>query len=404
LAVLLIVIGLLLGFMAWEYQVHKRNLRKVPLRIHVNGTRGKSSVTRLIAAGLRAGGVVTCAKTTGSRPRMILEDGSEYTIQRQGRANILEQLRAVAVSSRRGAQALVAECMALSPALQVLCEEKMIRSSIGVITNVRADHLDVMGPAVEDVARALGGTMPRNNPLVTAEDDPELLKILSQAAEKHKSKLICVTPDAEGITDEIMRRFPYVEHPENVALACKVCELAGVERGRSIEGMVGATPDLGALRIIHLDFFAKEIDFIHAFAANDPDSTLVIWNLVLKLFSGERQNVAILNCREDRPQRSVALGEILPNLSGLHRVLLTGSGTRIAMEAAMKKGMHPEKLIVLERPRPEDVFERAVAQIVKAGTVFGMGNIGGGGAAIVEYFENRATVPEGVSKSTSAGA
>jgi hypothetical protein len=50
------------------------------------------------------------------------------------------------------------------------------------------------------------------------------------------------------------------------------------------------------------------------------------------------------------------------------------------------------------------VFERAVAQIVKAGTVFGMGNIGGGGAAIVEYFENRATVPEGVSKSTSAGA
>jgi poly-gamma-glutamate synthase PgsB/CapB len=120
LIVLLIVLGVLLGFMAWEYQVHQWNLRKVPTRIHVNGTRGKSSVTRLIAAGLRAGGVVTCAKTTGSRPRMILEDGSEYSIQRQGRANILEQLRAVAVTSRRGASALVAECMALNPILQVL--------------------------------------------------------------------------------------------------------------------------------------------------------------------------------------------------------------------------------------------------------------------------------------------
>jgi len=84
--------------------------------------------------------------------------------------------------------------------------------------------------------------------------------------------------------------------------------------------------------------------------------------------------------------------------------LLTGSGTRIAMEAALKNGTHPEKIIVLERPRPEDVFERSVAQIVKEGTVFGMGNIGGGGAGIIEYFENRAASPEGVPKGTSAGA
>ena len=29
---------------------HRRALAQIPLRIHVNGTRGKSSVTRLIAA------------------------------------------------------------------------------------------------------------------------------------------------------------------------------------------------------------------------------------------------------------------------------------------------------------------------------------------------------------------
>lgn len=386
---------MLLGFMAWEYQVHLRNLRRLPMRIHVNGTRGKSSVTRLIAAGLRAGGLVTCAKTTGSRPRMILEDGSEYTIQRQGRANILEQLRAVAVASHRGAHVLVAECMALSPILQALCEEKMIHSSIGVITNVRADHLDVMGPAVEDVARALTGTIPREKPLVTAEKIPALLDILKQAAEKRRARLVCVTPGEEGITDEIMRRFPYLEHPENVALACKVCELAGVERERALAGMFRATPDLGALHIVHLAFYAKEIDFINAFAANDPDSTLVIWDRIVDLFPGERQHVVIFNCREDRPQRSVALGEVLPRMKGIHRILVTGSGTRMGMEASLKHGLHPEKLIVMEKPRPEDVFERAVAQITKTGTVFGMGNIGSGGAAIVEYFKNRAEVPEG---------
>jgi poly-gamma-glutamate synthase PgsB/CapB len=229
---------------------------------------------------------------------------------------------------------------------------------------------------------------------VTAESDPALLEILNQAAEKQQAKLVRATPEEEGITDEIMRNFPYVEHPENVAVACKVCELAGVDRDRALEGMFKATPDLGALRIVHLAFYAKEIEFINAFAANDPDSTLVIWDRILKLFPGERQHVVILNCREDRPQRSVALGEILPRMRESHRILLTGSGTRMAMEAGLKKGLHPEKLIVLERPRPEDVFERAVSQIATKGTVFGMGNIGGGGSAIVEYFENRAVAPQ----------
>ena len=60
-----------------EYRVHLANLRAVPIRVHVNGTRGKSSVARLIAAGLRAGGVRTVAMTTGSAARYILPDGSE---------------------------------------------------------------------------------------------------------------------------------------------------------------------------------------------------------------------------------------------------------------------------------------------------------------------------------------
>ena len=55
-----------------EASVHGRRLSRIPIRIHVNGTRGKSSVTRLIAAGLSASGLRTYAKTTGTRPRLIL--------------------------------------------------------------------------------------------------------------------------------------------------------------------------------------------------------------------------------------------------------------------------------------------------------------------------------------------
>ena len=42
---------LLIVYWIVEYTKHLRNVKKVPIRIHVNGTRGKSSVTRLIAAG-----------------------------------------------------------------------------------------------------------------------------------------------------------------------------------------------------------------------------------------------------------------------------------------------------------------------------------------------------------------
>jgi poly-gamma-glutamate synthase PgsB/CapB len=394
LIVLPIILAILLIFGVWEYRLHLRNLRRVPLRIHVNGTRGKSSVTRLIAAGLRASGVTTCAKTTGSRPRMILENGSEYTVQRQGRANIIEQLRAVGVAARRNAQALVVECMALHPALQELSEKNMIQSSIGVITNVRADHLDVMGPAVEDVARAVTGTIPRKGTLVTAESDPALLKILQSGADSRGTTLLTVTPEAAEVDEECMAGFSYVEHPENVAVALKVCELAGVDHPVAVSGMHASEPDVGALRVVHLAFYDKEIAFINAFAANDPDSSLFIWDRILKLFPGDLQRIAILACRADRGPRSVQLGKVLPRLQKLDRALLTGSGTRLALEAALKGGIHPEKIIEMEGARTADVFERSVAQVGKTGTVFGMGNVVELGRAISEYFNNRAKVED----------
>ncbi|MBN2493161.1 MAG: poly-gamma-glutamate synthase PgsB [Deltaproteobacteria bacterium] len=388
-----ILLGALVAFGLWEYLSHVANQRAVPIRIHVNGTRGKSSVTRLIAAGLRAGGISTCAKTTGSRPRMILEDGSEYTIQRQGRANIIEQVRAVAVTARRGARALVAECMALNPGYQNLCEDVMLRSTVGVITNIRADHLDVMGPTVMDAALAMGGTAPRRGLLVTAETNPDLLAVLARVCQRRGTELLPVSAESEQVTEDMMRGFGYIEHPENVALALRVCRFVGVEPDVAIRGMYVAEPDIGALRYYRLAFFAKKIGFVNAFAANDPFSTLAIWSRILRLFPDHPRRIVILNCRADRPHRSMQLGEILPDLEALDHALLTGSGTRLAYQAALKKGMHPEHMTVMEEAMPGAIFERSISLLGKSGTVFGMGNIGGGGTTIVEYFQNRAFMP-----------
>ena len=167
--IIFLVFSVLVLLGLFEALIHRRNLASIPIRIHVNGTRGKSSVTRLIAGGLRAGGIITCAKTTGTLARMILPDASEYPVFRPAGANVIEQVRIVSTAAGYGAKAIVLECMALQPHLQWLCESRFLKASHGVITNARPDHLDVMGPEEKDVALALAGTIPIKAKLFTAE-------------------------------------------------------------------------------------------------------------------------------------------------------------------------------------------------------------------------------------------
>ena len=115
-------------FLAVEKIRHERRLNRIPIRIHVNGTRGKSNVTRLIAAALRRSGIRTLGKTTGTIPRLILPDGNEKTVRRWAPANIIEQIKTVAIADKLKVNAIVIECMALMPYLQWFCEVRLIRS------------------------------------------------------------------------------------------------------------------------------------------------------------------------------------------------------------------------------------------------------------------------------------
>jgi poly-gamma-glutamate synthase PgsB/CapB len=129
-----------------EFIAHQRRAYSIPIRVHVNGTRGKSSVTRLIAAGLRAGNISTMAKTTGTLPRIIDMEGLEVPIIRPGRANIIEQVKVFRYFAKRKPQAVVVECMAVNPEYQWICEHKFVHSTVSVITNCRLDHVLEMGP------------------------------------------------------------------------------------------------------------------------------------------------------------------------------------------------------------------------------------------------------------------
>jgi poly-gamma-glutamate synthase PgsB/CapB len=275
-----------------EYRIHISRLEKIPIRILVNGTRGKSTVTRLIAAGLAEGGLRVCAKTTGSAARLILPDLSEEPIRRRRGATIMEHRWFVRRSEGLGAQAIVAECMAIQPETIWTLEHRLARSTIGVITNVRADHRDTMGVELSQIAEILALSVPERGQVFVGTEglDEELKAIFERAGQGCSSKNGALlggrgsapTSASKFVTaDDAVRswcaRFGYPMFAENLALALAVCEECGVQREVALRGMLKIQPDPGVRASVEFEWRGVQVRAVNAFAANDAQSTLTLW-------------------------------------------------------------------------------------------------------------------------------
>jgi poly-gamma-glutamate synthase PgsB/CapB len=392
--ILALLLALVVAYLVLEDALNRRRLARIRHRIYVNGTRGKSSVTRLIAAALREGGVRTIAKTTGSSPRFIFPDGSEVLIRRLGQTNIKEQLKVMRWTSRYQLDAVVVECMALAPFNQWVSQHRMVQGTIGVMTNARADHLDVMGPTVADVEKALAGTVPKGGVFVTAERTQN--RVFQQACRDLGSEYDQVTDaDVAAVTPRDLAGFSYIEHAENVALALKVSARLGVARDVALRGMQRATPDIGVLTRCQLDFYGRRIVWVNGFAANDPDSYRILWKRLRQTESEAQHRIVVVNCRDDRPDRSRQLGDLAAELDDVDLWVLVGSGTEIFARAALQAGVDASKLYTMVNESIPKMFERIVAQSGASSLVFGIGNIKGDGKALDEYFTNRARLTRG---------
>ena len=391
LSVLFGLMGFLLAAGLAESLWHRRNLARVPIRIHVNGTRGKSSVTRLIAAGLRGAGLRTFAKTTGTLPRMILPDGSEVPVVRESQANVMEQREIVREAARHHVQALVVECMALQPWLQWICESKLVRATHGVITNAWADHLDVMGPEDSHVASALANMTPRNGVLLTAEQKHR--RILRRAAKDRGSRFVAVgeadfdSSHGCGHAAVLLSRTP----GERGLGAC-VCAELGIDRETALAGMCRAVPDPGATATYELEFWGREIHFVSAFAANDPTATERLWHASLQSHSDVERRIALFNCRSDRLDRSRQLAQACVDWEPADHYVLIGTGTQAFLRFADAAGLSPRKVLVAEGESPTELFETLIDLAGQSALIVGMGNIGDNGLEIARFFRNRSRI------------
>ncbi len=373
-----------------EFYLHQKRIHSIPIRIHINGTRGKSSVTRLVGAALREGGIQTITKVTGTYPRLILENGCEVAIYRKAGANIIEQLSIIKYASSKKAQAIVMECMAVQPQYQLVTETKMLHSTISVITNVRLDHIDVMGYTLPEIANALGNTIPKKQNLFTAEK--LLFNDLKRISDRKNTRIHLA--DENLVTDDEMKGFAYIEHKENVALALSVSEHLGIDRRVALKGMYNAIPDAGALKLSRVNVFQKKINFFNAFAANDPQSTLMIWKKIQKEIGLRGVKIILLNTRQDRLDRAKQLtGLVGSEISDqFEYLILIGQSSEVVEDLAVASGVKRNKIVNLGWAEPETVFEAILAYTMDESTVVAIGNMGGLGGKVADYFENRRVV------------
>ncbi|MCX4028541.1 poly-gamma-glutamate synthase PgsB [Endozoicomonas sp. SM1973] len=386
--VIMILLLFLIAITYLERRKHNRYLQSIPIRIHINGTRGKSSVARLIAAGLRQAGLKTLCKTTGSEAKLVLGNKDEITIKRGCIPNIIEQCKVVEFAESYRADVLIVECMALKPELQAYSELSLVKSTHGVITNSGPDHLDVMGPTERDVAKALAGTVPVNGKLYTNEK--KYLNIFKKAAADRNSQLVALIA-SNSISSADMNGFSYIEHQENVALALSVCRDLGVDRQTALQGMWQSTPDLGAMDIKQLTWQETQLILVNAFAANDPLSSKLCWEQALERLVDNSHKIMLVNCRADRRERSIQLGKMCASLTDIDKLFVLGTGRQAFIKTAMQHGVAAELIEVPIDQTSKSLVEQFTLLGGHKLLVVGIGNIKGVAADLLAFFSRRSS-------------
>jgi gamma-polyglutamate synthase len=347
------------GIAAWR---HRRALRAIPVRIHVAGTRGKSTTTRLIAAALRAGGRRVLAKTTGSEPRLILPDGRDDIWPRRGPATIREQMGFVRRAAQLGADTIVVECMAIRPEFVFASEHHLIEATTTIITNTRADHLEDIGESTDASAQALAWSICANGQLIVSTEaaSPTLL---SRARARGTTVTIVDTTGLDPIAADR-------------ALALAVTTANGVPVAISQLAMDAAAPDPGSFRERTLAIEGKPVRFANAFACNDVESLKLLWPTVA---TSERP-VVLLNARRDRPLRTQRFLAFLS--AQVPMPLLFVVGDPLAARLARRAGFERDAVRRLRARAPDIALRELAASTPSGGVIWGLGNYQGFGARL----------------------
>ena len=330
---------LVLGGAIERFALH-RSLRAIPIRVVVNGTRGKSTVVRLVTSALRQAGIPALGRSTGSEAQLLLPDGSIEKIERRSLVNLVKEQRHIAHrATELGVQALVCECSAIMPEVQRVFQRQLVEPTLTLITNSYVDHVDQMGTSRESTASALSRGV--RHFLTT---DP-VLGALPNAV---------LAPEVS-----VPSQIPSWVHPDCFRLALFACTQLGIGKEVAIQGMAKVQGDIGMDEVLT----ACGKRFFNAFARNDTTTT----RQLLASLDLQETSLVFAN-RKDREFRLERFAACFQSL-GIEQVFIIGDHP-----ALCKRIFHAHGMEALSLPFSEIVV-RARQTVVLTGNIKGEGQL-----------------------------
>lgn len=353
-----------------------RSARKaIPLVVGGWGTRGKSGTERIKAALFNALGYSVVSKTTGCEAMFL--HGHPFQPLREmflfrpyDKATIWEQHHLVRMSPRLGCDVFLWECMALTPDFVQLLQKSWMRDDLSTITNTIPDHEDLQGPAGINIPQVMTNFIPPGGVVLTSEE--QMRPILQTAADRLKTRLVGVGWLESGlIAPDVLARFPYQEHPDNIALVLAMGRELGIADDFALKEMADrVVPDLGVLKTYPLaDVAGRKLSFVNGMSANERFGCIGNWT---RLGFHQQDYEAepgvllstVVNNRGDRIARSrvfanilvedlradlhFLIGSNLPGLQGYIREAWEAHATGISLWPAAGEGESVPPLQVLD--------------------------------------------------------
>ena len=330
------VLALVIFRHLWMNITFRRSRNLIPLLIGGWGTRGKSGTERLKAALLSVMGHGLVSKTTGCEAMFIhaYPFGQPLEIpffRPYDKATIWEQRNLVNIAAKLRPSVFLWECMALNPNYVNVLQHQWMQDDIATITNTYPDHEDVQGPTGYDVAKTIAGFVPKRSVLVTTEE--QMKPFVTHQCVQNQTKLQAVGWLQSGlITHDILQRFPYQEHPDNIALVSQMASNLGLTDEQSVKAMADdLVPDLGVLKTHPIaKVNTRRIEFTNGMSANERFGCMGNW----KRLQFDTQDpwtepttwvVGVINNRADRLPRSKVFAKIIVDDINADRFFLIGT-------------------------------------------------------------------------------
>ena len=319
-------------------------LQRIPLRILVTGSRGKSSTVRLIHAALTEAGIPTLGKMTGAASRELDTSGTERPTSRIGQVSVLEMLEVVHRSFTRDStppEAVVLECMAVTPDLIELCAVDIVRPQASIVTNALWDHLEEQGTTLEQIAISLSRSMVTADVAITSEHREQVRAVLAYEATIHDCALDAV--DGGALPQAVLDQVPWA-HPDNVAMALAASAWAGVDQDTALRGMAAATtepiPTVPVTQVIDgIEWWYRDIG-----STNDTDSLTPVLLDARAQMPSDAVVLAILTTRWDRPLRAIQFAaSIAP--ADVDGIVIVGEPDLVVRHYAYRAGWSKDRII-----------------------------------------------------------